>query len=127
MKAPVTVKQDDPILINVMFKQNFNLGMISNEPVGSENPKKDLVEVQCLPIYSILLALNRTTVDYFSLDVEGHELEVLQTIPWDKVNITTLSVEFLHGKSGKEGLKSLMKSKGYKVYKTIRYESGLNN
>ncbi|RXG51209.1 Protein Star, partial [Armadillidium vulgare] len=111
----------------VMFKQNFNIGKISNVPVGSESYKKGLVEVQCLPIYSILLALNRTTVDYFSLDVEGHEVEVLQTIPWDKVNITTLSVEFSHGKGGKEGLKSFMESKGYKIYTEVTFKGGLAN
>ncbi|RXG60230.1 Protein Star [Armadillidium vulgare] len=111
----------------VMFKQNFNLGKISDVPVGNESHKEGLVEVQCLPIYSILLALNRTTIDYFSLDVEGHELEVLQTIPWNKVNIITLSVEFCHGKSGKNGLKSFMESKGYKVYTNYKQKSGLNN
>ncbi|KAL7640214.1 UNVERIFIED_CONTAM: hypothetical protein RMT77_009628 [Armadillidium vulgare] len=111
----------------VMFKQNFNLGKISDVPVGNESHKEGLVEVQCLPIYSILLALNRTTIDYFSLDVEGHELEVLQTIPWNKVNIITLSVEFCHGKSGKNGLKSFMESKGYIVYTNYKQKSGLNN
>ena len=45
------------------------------------------IEAQCFPLYSVLLALNRTQVDYWSLDVEGHELKVLQTVPWDKVNI----------------------------------------
>lgn len=50
------------------------------------------VNAQCFPIYSYLLALNITHVDYFSLDVEGDELDVLQTLPFDKVNIevTTL-------------------------------------
>ena len=28
-----------------------------------------------------------TSVDYFSLDVEGNELQILETIPFDKVNI----------------------------------------
>lgn len=45
------------------------------------------VKAQCFPIYSYLLALNITHVDYFSLDIEGDELDVLQTIPFDKVNI----------------------------------------
>jgi Methyltransferase FkbM domain len=48
------------------------------------------VNVQCLPVYSILLAVNRTTVDVFSLDIEGNELDVLQTIPFDKVDIKVL-------------------------------------
>jgi hypothetical protein len=32
-------------------------------------------------------------VDYFSLDIEGPELEVLETIPWDRVDITVIAVE----------------------------------
>ena len=43
--------------------------------------------VQCFPLYSILLALGNPTVDFFSLDVEGSELGVLRTIPWNKVDI----------------------------------------
>lgn len=43
--------------------------------------------MQCFPIYSLLSALSVTTVDYFSLDVEGAEMEVLATIPFDKVFI----------------------------------------
>ena len=68
-----------------MFKQSFNVGKISDLETGHN--KTGYAEVQCLPLYSILLALNTTTVDYFSLDVEGAELGVLKTIPWDKVNI----------------------------------------
>ena len=49
-----------------------------------------LVNVQCFPLYSILLAFNRTKVDFFSLDVEGHELKVLKTVPWHKVDLTVL-------------------------------------
>ena len=41
----------------------------------------------CLPFYSVLLAMGNPVVDYFSLDVEGAELQILKTIPWDKVNI----------------------------------------
>ena len=54
-----------------------------------ERPLKwgDLIKVQCFPLYSILLAVGRTTIDFLSLDIEGGELDVLATIPWHKVNI----------------------------------------
>jgi Methyltransferase FkbM domain len=52
--------------------------------------KPEMISVQSFPIFSILLALNRTTVDFFSLDVEGLELAVLRTIPWSKVNIRVI-------------------------------------
>ena len=51
------------------------------------NSTSEIVQVQCFPLYSILLAVNRTAVDFFSLDVEGSELDVLSTIPWHKVDI----------------------------------------
>ena len=40
-----------------------------------------------MPLYSILLSLGNPTVDYFSLDVEGAEMGILESIPWDKVDI----------------------------------------
>jgi Methyltransferase FkbM domain len=45
------------------------------------------LEVHCMPLYSILLSVNRTTIDFFSLDIEGNELDVLRTLPFDKVDI----------------------------------------
>lgn len=42
-----------------------------------------------------MAVLNRTRVDYFSLDVEGLELEILKTIDFNKFDIKVLSVEFV--------------------------------
>ena len=44
-------------------------------------------------MYTILKAINTNKVDYFSLDVEGCELEVLKGINLKKLDITTFSVE----------------------------------
>ena len=71
--------------------------------------------VQCFPLYSMLMALNRSRVDYFSLDVEGLELEVLQTIPWDKVDIRVITVEFTHVPGGKDVLRDFLEKKGYSL------------
>ena len=49
------------------------------------------IEVQCFPFYSVLLASNRVNVDYFSLDIEGFEMQILKTIPWDQVDIKVFS------------------------------------
>ena len=56
-------------------------------------PTESSYKMQCLPLYSILLAQGNPTVHYFSLDIEGAELGVLQTVPWDKVDIWVISVE----------------------------------
>ncbi|XP_071549739.1 uncharacterized protein [Panulirus ornatus] len=109
----------------VMFKQSFNIGKISSLETGHK--REGYAEVQCLPMYSILLALNTTTIDYFSLDVEGSELGVLRTIPWDKVNIKTLSVEFIHVGEGKGSLRKYMENQGYIVFTEVTHPGGLAN
>ena len=58
---------------------------INNSSAGGGNIR--LAQVQCFPLYSILLAVGRTKVDFLSLDVEGAELQVLSTIPWHRIDI----------------------------------------
>ncbi len=88
-------------------------GKVGNSTSGSRVP--------CFPLESILLALNHTHVDYFSLDVEGLELDILKTIPFDRIQIDTLSVEYIHGEGGKEAYTSFMEQKGYITYKEINH------
>ena len=58
-------------------------------PASGENT----VKMQCLPLYSLIMAVGNPTVNWFILDIEGAELQVLKTVPWDKVDIEVLSVE----------------------------------
>ena len=54
---------------------------------SQKETQETFVNVTCLPLFSILMALDNPRIDYFSLDVEGSELAILKTIPFDKVNI----------------------------------------
>ena len=54
---------------------------------------------------------------HFSLDVEGFELPILKTIPFDKLDISMLAVEFNHG--NKDAYIKFMESKGYNVHSTV--------
>ena len=54
------------------------------------------MQVQCFPLYSVLKAMGKPKVDYFSLDIEGAEFAVLNTIPWKDVDIDVLGVEVNH-------------------------------
>ena len=82
--------------------------------MGGIRDTENSIEMQCLPLYSILQAMGNPTVNYFSLDIEGAELQVkhllifyiiniipvkvLLTLPWDKVDIEVLSIETHLGK-----------------------------
>lgn len=83
-----------------MFRPNNDdlmtrLGFVENASFTAE----------CYPVFSLLKAINITSVDYFSLDIEGAELPVLKTIPWNrvriKVNICTELLEIWYNHAGK--------------------------
>jgi FkbM family methyltransferase len=50
--------------------------------------------VPCFSLKTILLAINANKVDYFSLDVEGAELDVLKSLPLDTISIDAFTVEY---------------------------------
>ena len=62
---------------------------------SSEFSNAPSVEVFCIPIGLILTALEMFHIHFFSLDVEGAELTVLKTIPFDKVKIDLFFIEYL--------------------------------
>ena len=70
-------------------------------PVVAESRRKQrkpTLTVPCFPLETIIAAMNRSRVDYFSLDIEGFELPVLKSVDWSRVDISVLSVEFARGK-----------------------------
>ena len=75
-------------------------------------------KVQCFPLYSLILAAGNPVIDYLSLDIEGAELKVLQTIPFSEVDIRVMSVEVLHVE--KREVKKLMAKNGYKVLRDLK-------
>ena len=61
----------------------------ANAPAGFDGTGvANVALVQCFPLSAVLAALMRNKVDYFSLDVEGRELDILKTIPFDQIDIT---------------------------------------
>jgi len=54
-------------------------------------------DVWCFPLSSLLAAMNHSKrIDYFALDVEGSELNILQGLPWDKLQFGVIQVNIEH-------------------------------
>ena len=78
-----------PATMNVTYRTNFNIGHIqSTKAGGGGGGRSRTANLLCLPFYSVMRAVDINHVDYFSLDVEGNELQVLKTIPFDKIDIS---------------------------------------
>ncbi len=76
-----------------------------------EEPKK-ITPVQCRSLTSILdeHLPSSKTVDLMSIDCEGHEVEILSALDWDKYPPQLIALECSHQA---EGLHSFLKEKGY--------------
>ena len=88
-----------------------DLSAYKDVPMGSS------FEIQCFPLYSVLKAINRTKVDLLGLDIEGSDLQVLQTIPFDKIDIKVIILEsqFLDA----DELRRFLNSHGYVFYRRV--------
>lgn len=69
------------------------------------------VHMSCTTMENMLAESQVVEVDYLSLDVEGHELMILQGINWDTVRINVLSVE-VSGRT-KAAIDNFILPKGY--------------
>jgi len=76
-------------------------------------------------LYSFLVALNVSIVDYLSVDVEGLELKILKTIPFDKVLIKVITVEIITAVGGPGPTQEFMESKGFRTAGTF-YHGGVH-
>ena len=85
---------------------------------------EDTYDMQCFPLYSLLrAAAGNVTVNYLSLDIEGAELQVLRTLPWDKVDIEVMTVETAHAgevfPGSTDEFRQFLEEKGYVHVYTI--------
>lgn len=100
-----------------------HIEMIHNETIGKpvlhDHPRY-LTTVYCLPIFSILQAIGQTTIDFFSLDVEGAEPNVLRSIPFDKLDIKILCIEMEH--CGEKVIDDILVPAGYEFVRKIEID-----
>lgn len=73
--------------------------------------------VPCFSINTIIEALRVEKVDYFSLDVEGGEWSVLSSLDFERVDVSSFSIEHNFVEERKNLIKSFMEEKGYELLK----------
>ncbi|XP_021952088.1 protein Star [Folsomia candida] len=108
-----------PVWTNFLHRDDYSVGSKLGDPedIVDEVGNWTHYNVPCFPIFSILSALNVKEVDYFNLDVEGVEEEVLRTIPFNEILIRTISVEFHRNAddSARKTVQDFMTGKGYQT------------
>jgi FkbM family methyltransferase len=78
--------------------------------------KGTVIKVPTRPLARILDEHGLTEIDYISLDVEGGEMDVLSTFPFEKYQITAWTIE---NNTGASEIPELMKTKGYRLAEAL--------
>jgi FkbM family methyltransferase len=83
---------------------------------------EDMIKIQCKPLSAILASFKISHIDFFSLDVEGAELEVLKTFPFDSVCVDVIFVEASgFDKKKEKQVRDLLIQNGYMLIGQIMY------
>lgn len=97
------------------------LEMYSNHPEGHElYSRKEQIPMKAVRLESLFSKHNITKIDFISIDVEGAELQVLNSINFDKVDIDVFMIE---NNYGLEKETEFLSSKGYKLLGNIQWDS----
>jgi len=100
--------------------KNSEAGVMSDSWVDHYSPNKPKkVSVPCRPLgemlTDMLMQKGANQIDFFSLDVEGGELKVLETMDWS-VKVGLWLIEYNCGRTWKlRDLQAIMEPNGYKL------------
>jgi hypothetical protein len=84
-----------------------------------------IVNVPCYPLQMLLTSAgnNDLIVDYFSLDTEGSEASILQSIDFNKITFGVLIIEHNNEEGRIDSFRNILFSHGYIEHKN--FKSGL--
>lgn len=84
------------------------------------NEEGNMLEIHCGPLSYYLEQLGIQHIDFWSLDVEGSELNLLKTVDFKKVHIDIIMAESVNRLKGKEQMgaevRAYLQEKGYVVF-----------
>lgn len=80
-----------------------------NKEVEIHGGKKQINKIHSKPLSKIFDEYDIKKIDYLSIDTEGSEYQVLNSIDFDKVDIRVISTE----NTSKKDINSFLKNKGY--------------
>ena len=109
--------------------QEFMADSFQRDIYGSNSVPAGAHTVPCAPVKHIFETFGITHIDFFSLDVEGAELEVLKTLNFSNVHINVFVIE-QDGRNPEkdEAVRQLLLANNFELDTSIKeMEAGLRN
>jgi FkbM family methyltransferase len=98
------------------------------DQVKRDNPSYNFVKVSvpAITVESIWKKHNSINIDFLCIDAEGHDLQILESIDFQKIKPTMMMIEtnkIIDGKPVVERIVNILKENRYKLYKQFSGES----
>jgi FkbM family methyltransferase len=106
--ALVSFKHEGEFVLGNFFHDGSEGGLGATSSITHDG-----IQVKARNLNSILIEHNIHHIDFFSLDVEGHEMEVLHGIDFKNIHITFIVIEVNSNRYSLDTLNSFMLSNGY--------------
>jgi FkbM family methyltransferase len=102
-----------------------NLGRDQKQFLSHFQTDKKIVKVQGKTVNSIVQEnyYMPCVIDYLSIDTEGSELEILQSIDYTKIDIKFMTVEHGKRKGYLHEIESFLNSKGFKLHRMNQWDA----
>jgi FkbM family methyltransferase len=104
-----------------MNRIDRELDMYKSYPEGHElHSTREVIKMKAVKLQTLFDKYKMTDIDLISIDVEGAELKVLESIDFDKVNINCFLIENNYGLQKET---EFLTSKGYTLHSNIQWDS----
>lgn len=85
------------------------------EAIEKESLFEKVTHLPCFSVNSVVSAINRTQIDFFSLDVEGGEADVIESIDFNRLSIHIFCIEVFKNERSRSRINRKLKANGYKM------------
>lgn len=84
--------------------------------IASHGGQAEIIKVQCFDFNELMCSFGVTKINYLSIDVEGGEHAILESIDFDAIDIEIIGAENNYDKGR---LRRLMSARGYKLHSRV--------
>jgi hypothetical protein len=113
--------------IAIVDRYTFQIPLINhiNKRISGANVEEGAgpSSVECESLHDMLKAVGRDSVDLWSLDVEGHEMTVLDSVQFNRLHVNVLLIEDFWISA--RDLQALMTAKGYVLFQELAVDAVL--
>ena len=110
-------------IVNVFSGRQDQMNPDQVNYINNNVDKNTVTEyIPCFSLNTILHAINVKNVDMFSLDIEGGEWDIVESIDYSKYNINLFCIEWNHLKEKKHKIHDHLLKNGYKFVSENVYD-----